>query len=382
VAKYPDHAVISLIFLAGDMKIALVTATFLPYRSGTAQMVWQIAQDMHHKGHEVVVFTPRGSSQPKFDFRVVYQKVLLRVGNAAFTPSLLQDLRGFDLIHLHYPYIFGAELVAFAARLYRIPLLLTYHQNLSASDYRRPLFWLYNHLVQPWVLSSAKTILVTSLDYALSPPSRLQKFRQRLLELPNAVDTNTFVPNPLKTSDRYVLFVGAMDKAHHFKGVDILLAALERLPDIKAIFVGDGDLLDTYQRLAEPCGSRVRFVGKVETKKLVQLYQQAWVTVLPSTTTGEAFGLVLLESMACGTPVIASSLPGVRYLVQRTQGGLLIPPNQIQAVCKGLVQLWYNPKQRYRLGKTARVQVQQQYSTKVVHARLESIYNQIMKRIK
>ena len=127
--------------------------------------------------------------------------------------------------------------------------------------------------------------------------------------LANGVDVTAFAPGPaprrlrqrygLGDGDQVALLVGALDKAHYFKGVDVFLQALSRLPaHVHGLIVGDGDLRPAYQAQAVTLGiaDRVAFAGRVPGGDLADHYRFADVTVLPSTTMGEAFGLVLVES--------------------------------------------------------------------------------------
>lgn len=106
------------------MKIAHVTATFPPYWAGTGNVAYHHARILHQRGHEVTVFTARipGGVSQSFLFPIEYLRTPFRLGNAPLTPQLVLRLGGFDLIHLHYPYIFGTELALLAAKHYRTPL--------------------------------------------------------------------------------------------------------------------------------------------------------------------------------------------------------------------------------------------------------------------
>src|SRR5262249_59935029 len=92
----------------------------------------------------------------------------------------------------------------------------------------------------------------------------------------------------LNGSEPVVLFVGALDRAHYFKGISVLLAAMATLPDARLVVIGDGDLRGSYEREAQAAGlaSRVRFAGRVSTDALPLHYAMADVCVLPSTTRG------------------------------------------------------------------------------------------------
>ena len=329
------------------MRLAIVTATFPPYRGGTGNVAYHHARLMHERGNTVTVFTaaqPKEVPRPEFPFEVQYLPVRVRLGNAPWTPSLLAKLAGFDVIHLHHPYIFGSELTMLAARRHQTPFVLTYHNDLIADGVRGLLFKAYTRLVQPQVLRAAKLVMATSDDYARH--CFLKDVRGLVVqEVPNGVDVGFFSPGEgvrpkeIPSEAPLALFVGALDKAHHFKGLPILIEAISQLPDWHLAVIGEGDRQQTYvsATYGKSCQNRVHWMGAASEVELRGLYREATVTVLPSTTLGEAFGLVLVESMACGTPVIASDLPGVRGVVPTALSlGQVVPPGDVQALTGAL----------------------------------------------
>jgi glycosyltransferase involved in cell wall biosynthesis len=130
------------------------------------------------------------------------------------------------------------------------------------------------------------------------------------------------------------------------------------------VIVGDGDLRPSYEAAAQALGlaNRVYFAGRVSDAELPDFYRLADMTVLPSLTMGEAFGLVLLESMACTTPVIARSLPGVRTVVAEGQDGHLIQPGDADALAKKMGCLVEDPNLRKEFGLRGRMKVESKYA--------------------
>ncbi|MHB1627504.1 MAG: glycosyltransferase family 4 protein [Bacilli bacterium] len=374
------------------MKIAHVTATFPPYWAGTGNVAYHNARILHERGHQVTVFTarPTGRDPMTFPFRVEYLNAPFRIGNAPFTPRLLTMLRGFDIIHLHYPYIFGAELTCSAARQWRMPVVATYHNDLLSPGWKGSAFQAYSRLNQPWVLNRCDCVAATSLDYAKhSLLGRWSSGDIPVEEIPNGVDTDQFCPAPpedrtlqselgLRPATPIVLFVGAMDHAHFFKGIPVLIEALQRIPEAHGVLVGEGDLRmqfeDAARRLAP---GRVTFTGGVKLDRLIHLYQSADVTVLPSVTMGEAFGVVLLESMACGTPVVASDLPGVRTVVEHGVDGELARPGDAQSLAQAIRRV-LEPDLNRQMGRRGREKVERKYAWSVVADGIESIYQKVL----
>ena len=153
--------------------------------------------------------------------------------------------------------------------------------------------------------------------------------------------------------------------------------------NLKAILVGDGDLRPVYAHKANSLGlaQRVFFAGRVPDAALPDIYRLADVTVLPSLTMGEAFGLVLVESLACGTPVIASNLPGVRTVVDAGIDGYLIEPGDPHDLAVKIRQLLeLPPAERQAMGAAGRLKVEQKYTWELAGERLEAIYHMIVNK--
>lgn len=381
------------------MKIAHLTATFLPQRTGTGNVAYHNALELARRKHDLHLFAPRIPSTPACEvldgMQVHRLRSLVRYGNAPVLPALFGRLRGFDIVHLHLPFYGGAEPIALLRWLKKIPLVITHHQDVKLKGVPALVSRALDALVSRPLMSCADRVCFTSLDYAhasqLANPLIAQG-RIQPVELPNGVDIKRFEPgqparhlanDPRFAGQRVVLFVGVLDRAHSFKGVDVLLHALAQanLPDTVLLVVGKGDMLTDYQQQARNLGiaSRVHFAGFVPDAELADYYRLADVTVLPSTTAGEAFGLVLVESLACGTPVIASALPGVRTVVADGRDGLLSPPGNADELAAKLHMLLSLPQeQRRAMGQAGRLKVEKNYAWSHIGTRLECIYYEVV----
>jgi glycosyltransferase involved in cell wall biosynthesis len=374
------------------LKVAHVTATFPPYLGGTGNVAYHHARLLHALGHEVTVYTASiaGQDRATFPFEVKHLRSILRVGNAALTPSLPIRLKGYDLIHMHYPYLFGAELALLAASLANIPVVLTYHNQLQEQHRgKAALFKLYNRLMETRFLQRANRVLAVRMDHLLSIRPDMAG-QTGVMELGHGVDTDLFRPVPieharagldLSVDARVILFVGALDQAHRFKNVDGLLRAFARLalPDAILLVAGDGDQRARLDCLAVELGisPRVRFLGRQAPESLPSLYSAADVLVLPSTGV-ESFGLVQIEAMACGTPVVASDLPGMRTIVDHGVDGYLVPPNNPAALTAALGRICRDPELSRQLGDAGRRKVLRSYAWDRIGSDLEHIYNDLL----
>jgi glycosyltransferase involved in cell wall biosynthesis len=381
-----------------SLRIAHVTATFPPYRGGTGNVCFHNARELAARGHEVHVFTAAGPNAPARELLAGVQvhrlRPIVRVGNAPVLPGLLAALRGFDVVHLHYPF-FGGELSALAARLRSTPLFITYHQDVLLHGAMGVAERVLRHTIGRTALRSADRVFFTSRDYGqASYVQPLLRGRDgHIGEVPNGVDVEAFTPGAPTAAlqhaigpqqgDKVALLVAGLDRAHYFKGVPVFLEALAGLPpNMKGVIVGDGDLRAEYERMAAGLclDARVTFAGRVADADLPDYYRLADVTVLPSTTMGEAFGLVLVESMACGTPVIASSLPGVRTVVQHGRNGLLVPPGDAAALSRAIARICADMRVHDAMGIAGRAAAVARYSWVTLAALLEQEYNGVLAR--
>lgn len=375
------------------MRIAQVVATFPPYRGGTGNVCYQNAREMARRGHDVHVFTMARSgalARERVDGITVHRlRPLVRLGNAAALPGLVRALHGFDLIHLHYPF-FGGEFAALAAKLWRTPLVITYQHDVFLRGAMGVIAYVMRQTAMRLALRWADRVLFSSLDYARASHigPLLRGRAERIGELPNGVDTARFIPatsgreSRVSTrgtaEERVVLLVAGLDRAHYFKGVEVLLAALAALPTtIRGVIVGDGDLRPRYEAIAKTLGlaERVTFAGRVSDEDLPDYYRTADVTVLPSVTMGEAFGLVLVESLACATPVIASDLPGVRTVVDHGRDGYLAVPHDHTTLAATIARLLADEGARQTMGREGRKKVEARYDWASIGAQLDTCYS-------
>jgi glycosyltransferase involved in cell wall biosynthesis len=382
------------------MRIVHVTATFPPHYTGTGVVCYHNALGVARLGHNVTVLTadagdrPGGYTDPE-ELTVRRLPAWFRFGNAPFLPALWRlPWEGFDLVHLHYPFYFGAESIYARSLTRGLRYVVTYHQDVLFQGMMRWPEGLHHRLLGRRILAGAKRVLATSLDYAGA--SRLKELMAArpglVVEMPNGVDARRLHPGldgerlrasyGLDPAQRLVLFVGALDRAHYFKGMEVLLQALARIPagDVRLLVVGDGALRPSYQARAAELGvaDRVLFCGRVSAEDLPDHYSVCDLLVLPSVTRGEAFGVVLLEAMACGKPVIASNLPGVRSVVSDGQDGLLVQPGDVVDLAAKVHGLLDDAPRRRAMGEQGRAKVEARYDWATIIPRLVRVYEEVL----
>jgi phosphatidylinositol alpha-mannosyltransferase len=281
----------------------------------------------------------------------------------------------FDVVHVHCP--LSPVLPLVALKVATAPLVGTFH-TASDSDwllraFRRPLGRYLARLDRSVAVSEAAREYVLRLfpaDIAIVPNGvDLARFRPGVPALPRFDDG---MPN--------ILFVGRFDPR---KGIPDLLRACERLAReghrFRLILVGDGMLRGEAERLARGAlRGRVHFEGRVDHDRLPAYYATADLFCSPARG-GESFGMVLLEAMALGVPVVCTDLPGHRSLVTHGSEGLLVPRRDPDALVSALARLLVDRGERLRLGANGLARASG-FGWDGIAARLEAIYDSVAPR--
>jgi glycosyltransferase involved in cell wall biosynthesis len=361
------------------MKIAQVVCVYPPYKGGIGTAAVNAGRLLRASGFEVTTFTPDYGRDYEPEDGLVRIKTPIKSGNAAFLPALAKELAPFDIIYLHYPFFGAEEVIWFLKKFFwksKKRLVIQYHMDAALSGFLGRAFLKTHDFVFGSLFEEADLILSASLDYVQS--SKLgafyKKAKDKFLEIPYGLDTDKFKPasGEIRDGAFKVLFVGGLDRAHYFKGVGVLLEAAAELKGEGREFIveliGSGDLEQEYKSRAEVLGVKdvIVFSGKVGDDDLPEKYRRADVTVLPSINSGEAFGIVLTESMACGTPVIASDLPGVRSVFSNGNEGLLVKTGSVDDLADKLRFFMDYGTRRRQMGEAARKKAVERYSYKAV----------------
>ncbi len=374
------------------MYIAHITPVFPPYKAGMGMVAKEMANGLAKRGHKIDIITPeymRGLPEEDREEGIHIQRVrpLWKRGNAAFIPQIFSTLGKYDLLHLHYPFFGGAEVPWLFKVLYpKKPFVLTYHMDTTGIGMRQKLFHAYRKILLPQYLWSADAVTASSYDYAENSfvSEMLKKKPEKFHEIPFGVNKIFFGERDAQKEEKpTILFVGGLDTAHYFKGIEKLFEAVSKLSlaQWQVWVVGDGNLREQYEKKAKDLGmkDRVEFLGSLSDDELCIRYQKAWVTALPSLDMSEAFGLVLAESQACGTPVIASDLPGVRtaFIPQKT--GLAVEPGNAADLAHKLEHILTHNEERVRMSKHAREHAEKNFRWERIVQKLENLYQQLKK---
>lgn len=340
------------------MKIAQVVATFPPHVGGMGRVADDEARGLSRRGHDVTVFTlAYWGVRYRIDgalFRVVRLRPWLQLGDAGFVPELIPRLRGFDMVHFHYPWYGAGDLVWWASLLWRERYVVTYHMTAEPQGaVKRFLKTLYDLAWPRLIFGRAERIFI--VDQKQREEVRcLRRWAGKIILLRNGVDTDIFKPAaPKSGAGQRILFVGNLLPV---KRLDLILRALAVLPTAELTVVGGGYAEKDYRRQAEKLGvqSRVRWMGICrDSLALAERYRAADVAVVPSER--ESFSLSALEALASGLPVIASDFPGISARVEEGKTGFLFASGRADNLAEKLkIFFALNQEERRKMAAAAR----------------------------
>lgn len=351
------------------IKIAQVVCVYPPYRGGIGNAALHFFQELRKTHSDTVIFTPDyGRKSVIKEEGVERLRPILQYGNGAFLPQLFWRLPDYDVVILHYPFFGAAEIVCLAKLFFRkkFKLIIYYHMDVvGLSRLAKILSW-PTLLFKNKLFQMADHIFCASVDYVQNSDIKniFSKYREKFVEIPFGVNIDFFKPRDV-LREKFALFVSVLDKAHYFKGFEVLLDALVFCPpDLKLVVVGDGDRRVYFENLVKKNGlsDRVSFVGGVDNNKLLSYYQKASCFVLPSINKCEAFGLVLLEAMACACPVVASNIPGVRRVFNNSEQGFITPVGDAKLLAQAITNIVNNPDNVREMGEQGVALVHNKYS--------------------
>ncbi len=322
-------------------------------------------------------------------FPVIRKPSLNIDGSLAISPSLITEARrlhreyNFDLIHLHFPdpmsHLASMMLPA------TIPRIVTWHADVVR---QRTLLGFYRPFLRRALAKAAAIVVPTPAHIESSAELSRVADRSRFRVIPFGFDLSRFLtPNTVADQVRR-RFPGkrvfALGRHVYYKGFDVLIEAMKYIdPTAQLLIGGAGPLTDQWKGLARSQGvaDRVHFLGLLEEEELPAYYQACDVFCLPAVSTAEAFGIVQVEAMACGKPVVSTRLNnGVDFVNQDGVTGITVPPGDVAALAEALNSLLVNSELRTSLGTQARERALAAFSLEAMGKRTFALYQDVLAR--
>lgn len=374
-----------------EKRVLQINKLYYPVIGGIEKVVQQIAEGLNVETEmEMSVLTCAEEKHfvtEKINGVQVYRvPSLFKVGSLPIPFGLIWKLRSLkkkqDILHLHMPFPFGdlaCLLSGFQGRI-----VLWWHSDVVR---QKKMMILYKPIMTR-ILKRADKIVVATEGH-IEGSMYLKAFRKKCVIVPFGVDEKIE-----GYADKYIaeaegkekticscrqkplrfLFVG---RFVYYKGCDILIRAFTEVQNAELIMVGSGAMEGECRKLAQEFAqeNRIQFLGEVSEEELCRQFAACDVFVLPSVARSEAFGIVQIEAMAFGKPVINTKLPsGVPYVSLHGVTGLTVPPGDIEELAKAMRWMTEHEEERLEMGKQARKRMKEEYRMKTMLKQLAELY--------
>ena len=369
------------------LRIGIVSPYGYPHPGGVNEHVRFTHEEMRRKGHDAWIITSKYGRQRESEGHII------RLGTGWAAPANgsvgrvtlglrfkhqareLLEAHRFDLLHFHEPFV-----------PFLSPTILDQSDTVNVATFHA----FGGFSPSYWVGSKVTRHLAAKLHGRIAVSGAAMHFSNRYFPgeyriIPNGVDLDRYTEaqpfDELRDGTLNILFVGRLEDR---KGLSHLLKAYHRLRkrhvDARLIVVGGGRKLREYTRFVGLRGIRdVEFVGRVSDEDKVRYFASADIFCAPNTGQ-ESFGIVLLEAMAAGVPIVASDIHGFKRVVERNVQGLLVEPKNPRALAAALYRLANNPDLRHEMGEAGRAKAPE-YSWERVTDQIVEFYYETRERV-
>ena len=344
-------------------KIMFICPYYPPKTGGVENYVYNISQGLIKEfGLEVVVITStdRGNNRTveKRDLLTIYRlPTSFTFSNTPINPKWFYNLKKIisteqpDIINAHAPVPYISDIAAFAAG--NIPFVLTYHagtmkKNKFLYDF---IIYIYEAIVFQFLRKKAVKIICSS---KFVQKSMFKKYKSKSVVITPGVDVSLFHPDPkIKKEENTVLFISSHAKMYRMKGMFTLLDAVQDLPNVSLRIIGEPISLNL---------KNVSFVGRKYGLELIREIQKASVLVLASLAHMESFGMVLIEAMACKTPVIGTAVGGIPEVIKDGVDGLIVPANNPKELRKAILEILNDKEKAKKMGEQGNLKIRSSFT--------------------
>lgn len=340
------------------MRIIQVSPYSWDAPGGVQIHIRQLTKHLQERGHEVLVLAPGDVPGEREHVHIVGRTFTTfsngSVAKISISPrtlaALTREMRAFapDVVHVHEPFCPGISLKAVWSA--PAPVVGTFHSYFDRETTEGRIYTAVAPLLRPiWRRVDRRVAVSQAARH--SAKGRLGKGDVKIL--PNGVEVERFAtaaPARDLPPGRKLLFVGRLEPR---KGLPFAMQAFgqlaDRYPDLSLVVIGDGPERAAVSAVPERWRSRVHMLGKVSYEALPTYHRAADIFISPATG-AESFGIVLVEAMAAGLPIVASNIPGYREVARDGRESLLVAPSDADALAHGIARLLDHPQEAARLG--------------------------------
>ncbi len=380
------------------MKILIALTYFRPYKSGLTVYAQRLAKTLAERGHEVIVLTSQHERSLPIEetvdgVHIIRMPVAFHLSKGVIMPSVFfkawRLTAWADVINLHVPQV-DAALISLVAKIKRKPVVLTYHCDLKMPK------GLINQLAG-WAALIANHISAALADVVVhnthdfaehSPFLRRHLAKVEVIPAPIIIEKVTskeidsFKVTYTVEDGQSIIGIAARLAAE--KGVEYLVEAMPMVlaayPKARVLCIGEYRKVfgeEAYRKkmlpLVETLGSHWTFLGVISDSEKAAFFHVCRLLVLPSINSTESFGMVQIEAMTCGTPVVATDLPGVRQPVRQSGMGRIVPPQDSEALAAAIISLLKESKPKLDVEEIVK-----HYAPETIAGQYEEIFSDLI----
>jgi glycosyltransferase involved in cell wall biosynthesis len=381
-AEAPSVPCLSLIKTESRLRVLHVGKYYPPHRGGMESHLEALCGELKRSiDTEIVVASSNGSraSEELLDgLKIARLGKLFSLRSAPFCPEMVRQIRASkaDLVHIHHPN--PGAVLAYLASGHRGRLVFTYHSDIVR---QKVLSRFFDPILQ-YALNRADAIIVTSSNYIRSSYI-LPRHEKKCRVIPFGIPVERFQrPDVLEVARLRKLFgpriVLGVGRLVYYKGFEHLIGAM-KFVEGRLIIVGSGPMHDALRQQAESCGVSERVTILTNVPDVCPYYHAADVFALSSVARSEAFGIVQLEAMACGKPIVNTNLDtGVTSVSLDGVSGLTVRPGDPEALGLAINFLLDNPLRRAAYGRAGQLRVRQHFNLQTMARRTLAVYDEVM----
>lgn len=371
-------------------KVLKVGKFYSPIIGGVEKVMVDIVEGLK-QDVDFTILTSQYRGRTKFEqMQGVQIKRLWSLGVARSMPlspsffwELPHHLKHNDLVHFHFPFPLAESAYVLTCNKKK-PSIVWWHSDIVRQKY---LLKLYSPFLKAF-LNKVDCIITASPNH-IKYSDFLPDYEKKCRVIPFGIDPSVFsrsetlAPKVEKLRNQYpwkhvLLFVGRLI---YYKGIEYLITALKGCKDCGLIIIGDGALKTSLMAMIKEYGldNRVQMLTQLPYEELSVYYNLCDLFVLPSIEKSEAFGLVQMEAMAAGKPVINTQIPsGVPFVSIDGETGLTVPPKDAKALSKAIQTLLSDDQLRNTMGQNALKRVQEVFHIQRFHQSLLSLYQSLL----
>jgi rhamnosyl/mannosyltransferase len=332
------------------MKILHIGKYYPPFFGGTEKVNYDIVEGLNNLGYpaDVLCFNHQKNTidDTHNNYKIYRCKTLLKPFSTPISFEIFLLLRKiqsqYDIIHLHLPNPIAGLALQFSG--YKGKLILHWHCDIV----KQKLVKIFYNPLQSYILKKADKIIATSSNY-LNSSKDLQPYLDKCVVIPIGIDHSSFIENinfrnqlATQTSNKKIVF--SLGRLIYYKGFEFLIKSARYLPEDTIVYIGGvGHLENKLKKLINnlKLNQKVFLLGEIPFTQLSEYYRRADVFCLPSCERTEAFGVVLLEAMMFGCPIVCCNIEGsgVSWVAKNMLNALVVPPKNEQQLSEALNEL-------------------------------------------